>query len=118
MNAENKEPLDDDFQSASEAEDVSDVDFHSPVSQQRTDASESPSLPLKNSSGLQCDDIQTSEHPVGVSPADEAKQAEAPLIELPGASEGPEADACEPVEGDCPDVVADAEESPGPDPEV
>lgn len=117
MNAENEDLLVDDFQSASEAEDGSDVDFHSPVSQGRTDASESPSPPLKVGNTLDCDDVQTVECPDGVSPEDEAKQAETDPIEILGTS-GPASDACVPVPGDCADVAGCAEESLGPDPEV
>lgn len=118
MSTENEEH----FQSASE--DQSDVDFHSPVSQQRTEASESPSPDnlISKDSSLQYSDVV----PPGVSPgtADGAPPdmdtwtQEEPAVQLEGAAsaDGPTTDACEPDAAGSGEAVADAVDAP--DPEV
>lgn len=127
MNVENEEPQGEHFQSASEEEfEGSDGDFHSPVSQQRTEASDSPSPRPKNSSLLQSDvGSQPGECPAGVSPAEvhepemdlDTAQARTAQEELSPSAEGPTTDACEPVEAVSDEAVADAVED-GPDPAV
>lgn len=119
MNGESEDLAGENFQSASEDGDCSDKDFHSPVSQQHTEASESPSPPNNFSTLQQVASSPPVEFPI--EGAEEAACIQEEVQSIPEERETPSAvpitDVCKPPIAQSSDVAAD-DSIEMPDPQV